>query len=135
LTDKGRTRAVTAVALGLALLLVGAVAAEATRVARAKGGSDATIVGRIVFSGGPPKPVSKKPSLGGVVTVFDREGQPVTHQRVHAGHHFRFTLPPGEYKLNVGRVLHPRNDCGPKTVRLKAGRTAHVLLSVGCLVP
>ncbi len=99
----------------------------AAREATASG----AIIGAIRVGGGPAGEGRRRG--GGLVTVFSREGFTVARERVPTGHDFRFRLAPGSYRLGFGR--HGNQDragCRRDAVVVRAGRTTHSDLWIGC---
>jgi hypothetical protein len=91
---------------------------------------DGAVVGAITIGGGPPPRPGVK--LAGTVTVFSKQGKVIARHKVRKGHDFRFVLAPGTYMINPGRQLHPKIGCAPRTVHVRATRTAHVNVETEC---
>lgn len=119
----------------------GSCAVLVVRVIRPR--ATGALTGAILFVGGPYTP--HRPPVAGDVSVFasasvhiGRErgvwlitGREVADQHVDAGHYFRFRLPPGRYDLE----LSGGSDCRPAGAVVRAGRTTHVDVDVGCGIP
>jgi hypothetical protein len=90
-----------------------------------------TVVGAIVFAGGPG---FRKVKLGGVITVFNHQGA-VFSRHVGKGHIFRIALRAGRYRLNFGRRPESSGGCEPTHATVQAGRTTHADVKVGCNIP
>ena len=89
------------------------------------------LVGAIRQAGGPAGFSHRK--RGGLATVFKRQGHAVAAKRVGAGHDFRFRLVPGRYWLGFGRDgREDRAGCPRGLVTVRAGRTIHSDLFIGC---
>ena len=100
------------------------------------GRGKAGLIGAIYRVGGPAT-VPAQPPEAGEVSLFTASGRLFARQHVRAGQHFRFTVPPGLYRLNAGWKLHPprsapRYDCHPAKVRIRAEHTAHANVGYGC---
>ena len=88
-------------------------------------------VGAIRIAGGPAGVWHWK--QGGLATVFNRQGHAVAATRIRPGHDFRFRLVPGRYWLGFGRNgRENRAGCPRGLVTVRAGRTTHSDLFIGC---
>jgi hypothetical protein len=107
----------------------GAMLAVATVTARPRPAG--LLVGAIRTVGGPAGGGRRKG--GGRASVFNSRGHRVASERVHAGHDFHFRLPPGRYWLGLGRDgRKDRAGCRRPLVTVRAGKTTHADLSIGC---
>ena len=93
------------------------------------------LTGVIKRVGGIPcNPCSPAP---GLVIVFKPSGRTVGKEDLHGfgrrGHHFRFMLPAGRYRLVVGRKRRP--DCPVQRAVVHPHRTTYVILKTFCGVP
>jgi hypothetical protein len=89
------------------------------------------LVGAIRTVGGPAGESRRKG--GGLATVFNGRDRVVAVERVRAGHEFRFRLSPGRYRLGFGRKgRQDRAGCPRALVTVRAGKTTHSDLSIGC---
>src|SRR5437588_4607138 len=95
------------------------------------GPTNGRLVGAIHRAGGPPD----GGKLAGLVSVFNSRGHAVGRIDVRAGHDFRFRLPPGRYRLGLGRRLPTSRNlggCRPTATTVRAGATTHHNLWYGC---
>lgn len=111
---------------------LGAVTTDVNTTATVARAHKGTLIGSIVFAGGPPRPHHKRPIVGGTVSVY-RGSQLVAKQRVRTGRHFRFSLDPGGYQLRLPRTASL--DCPPTYARVRAGHTSTVEVPAGCSIP
>lgn len=93
------------------------------------------VVGVIHFVGGRFPGAGRYRPSPGVVRVFTSSGRVVASEYLHGwGHRFRFALVPGRYEFAVGGNAASRRsrDCPPKSVYVRPGSSAHVVLESGC---
>lgn len=89
------------------------------------------LVGAIRVAGGPAGVRHLKG--GGLATVFNSRDHAVAVERIRPGHDFRFRLVPGRYWLGFGRNgRENRAGCPRGLVTVRAGRTTHSDLVIGC---
>lgn len=87
---------------------------------------DGVLTGKIRLVGGDP--LSNRPRFtGGVVRVSGLDHK-VAHERVAAGHRFRFELSAGQYQLSVGQ----NQGCPLETARVRADHTTRINVATGC---
>jgi hypothetical protein len=76
---------------------------------------------------------SKSAERGSLVTVFDKHGRTIAHQRIRPDHGFHFVLLPGRYRLGFGRRgQQDRRGCPRRFVAVRTGRTTHQNLRLLC---
>lgn len=109
-------------ALGIVSQEVGPPAATA----RTKTG---LLTGGIYVGGGPAGAMHLQP-VAGTAIVLAASGTQVAHERVANGKFFSFRLAPGRYRLTVAH-----NDCAATQAAVRAGRTTHADIAVGCTIP
>jgi len=89
------------------------------------------LVGAIRVAGGPAGVRHLKG--GGLAAVFTSRDHAVAVERIRPGHDFRFRLVPGRYWLGFGRDgREDRAGCPRGLVTVRAGRTIHSDLFIGC---
>lgn len=98
--------------------------------ARRGAGRNGILTGAITFGGGPPAPGRARKAIAGAVSVVTAGGRVVAHERVRAGHDFRFKLAPGRYRLEP-----KAGGCSPTIAVVRAGRTTRADAEIGCNVP
>ncbi len=73
--------------------------------------------------------------VGGVVSIFNSRGGPVTLLDIKEGRTVKVGLSPGHYSLGLGKQRPTQSrlgGCKPKVATVKAGWTTHYSLWYGC---
>lgn len=108
------------------------LASTGGRQARVASG-EGSLVGVIIFVGGPPR-TKRSPSAGWVHVLYD--GRAVALVRVRERHHFDVLPPAGSYEVTASQTRAGTSlGCERSYARVHAGRETRIALSVGCLVP
>jgi hypothetical protein len=113
------SRRLPAALLVVALLAAGTAWVLLASAAPARVG---TVVGAIVYSGGPAQTQAGAARRAGQVTAY-RHGHAQAHASVAAGKRFRLRLQVGRYRL---KATSGSARCAPKRVRVRHAMTVHV---------